>query len=637
MLENLESRTLLSASLPLVAPPVSVTAPVVSVQPPLVSALVGPTNLTQTVLGPTSIRLDWTNNDATAAGFWLFRSNDNITFTQVAKVASPTTSTYTDNSALPFHTYYYKVHVYTSAATSSPSNVVSATTPLGIPTGITAVAKSPTSLQVTWANSDASAAGYRVFRSTDGVNFSQVGTITSGATKTYLDTTNASSTAYTYKVQSYNGASSSGFSGTASATTPLITPTPFTAIAQSGSTIALSWTNLDPATTGYILQRSLNGTTFTPLATITDPTATTYTDSNLTSGRVYTYQLQATGALTPSAFTAKVAATTPLAAPSALSATTLTPTSIRLNWTINDPNAAGFTIMRSLDGVTFTQLAKTTTPAVATYTDTTALPFKTYTYKILDYTAAANSPYSNAASATTPLAIPANLAASVLSPTSIKLAWADTDAAAQGYQIFRSPDGVNYSQITTITSRTTLTFTDTVSSVSSYSYRVVAYNGSTTSANSNIVTAATPLGTPAGFAGAITGPTAIRLSWTSIDANATGMILQRSADGSAFVNLATLTDPTQLSYTDSAVMTGHTYAYKLQATKGVTTSAFTTAATVALPIAPPTNLAYTILGPTSVKLTWTNNDTSATGFWIFRSTDGVNFAQLIKVVSPATT
>jgi hypothetical protein len=69
----------------------------------------------------------------------------------------------------------------------------------------------------------------------------------------------------------------------------------------SGVDIALSWSapssNGGRAVSGYRIQRSTDGVTFTTIVDNTNSTGTTYTDTNLTPGRTYTYRVAAINAV----------------------------------------------------------------------------------------------------------------------------------------------------------------------------------------------------------------------------------------------------------------------------------------------------------------------------------------------------
>ena len=76
-------------------------------------------------------------------------------------------------------------------------------------------------------------------------------------------------------------------------------PAPVTtlAIAYANGSATLTWTDANADNTGYIVQRSVDsGTTWTTINTITSAATLTYTDTGLTTGTTYQYQVIATNA-----------------------------------------------------------------------------------------------------------------------------------------------------------------------------------------------------------------------------------------------------------------------------------------------------------------------------------------------------
>ncbi len=82
---------------------------------------------------------------------------------------------------------------------------------------------------------------------------------------------------------------------------------------------------------------------------------------------------------------------------------------------------------------------------------------------------------------------PTSLTATAALLLRVDLSWTATvDLRATGYQVFRgTASGGPYTQITTITSRTTTTYQDTVPLPGQYYYVLKTYFGSWTSINSN--------------------------------------------------------------------------------------------------------------------------------------------------------
>ena len=91
-------------------------------------------------------------------------------------------------------------------------------------------------LSVSWEDNSADETGFKVERSSDGVNFVQVGTVAADVV-TYVDTTVVSSTTYWYRVAAYDASSTSEYSNIASMTTPALSIKPSITVQPSSQTV----------------------------------------------------------------------------------------------------------------------------------------------------------------------------------------------------------------------------------------------------------------------------------------------------------------------------------------------------------------------------------------------------------------
>jgi chitodextrinase len=190
------------------------------------------------------------------------------------------------------------------------------------------------------------------------------------------------------------------------------TPAALVATAASSSQINLTWTasgGSDPATS-YLIQRC-SGTNCTNFVLIGSSTSAAYSDSGLTPGTSYSYQVEANdnnGDLsafsnTATATTNSGADTTPPTAPAALAATAASSAQINLGWTASSDNVGvtGYLIERcqGVGCASFVQIGTTTS---TTYNDSGLAAATTYDYRVRAADAAGNlSTYSNVASART--------------------------------------------------------------------------------------------------------------------------------------------------------------------------------------------------------------------------------------------
>jgi autotransporter-associated beta strand protein len=274
--------------------------------PPTYDSLTAPTGLTAALAASgTGIALSW-NGVSGAAGYLIQRAASNSSWTQIATTAAGTL-VYSDSGPTGGQLYYYRVSATdSSAGQSAPSTVATIVNRPSAPS--TSVNGGwAYQLQVAW-NLIPSATSYTVLRSTDGVNYSTIGT-TPADDVTYTDFTVNPDSKYWYEVIANNPVGSSTGS-TALGISSLPVPTGLT-ITQGAGQLALQWTAVSGAT-NYEVQRSTDDINFSTIAV----TATnTYTDTGAAPLTTYYYRITAVDAGTgvssasPSAVVYSTAAT----------------------------------------------------------------------------------------------------------------------------------------------------------------------------------------------------------------------------------------------------------------------------------------------------------------------------------------
>jgi hypothetical protein len=350
-------------------------------------------------------------------------------------------------------------------------------TPTPQPTPDAPVATDPTSITTTsfsanW-NSAAGATAYLLDVATNS-SFTQyvVGYINLnvGNVQTKSVTGLSPNTAYYYRVRGTNNGGPSLNSNTKSATTlsgptptptptptpiPCFTPTPapsgLSCTSASATEIDLNWVDTTNNETGFKIERSTDGTTFTQIALVAADVVS-YNDTGLTTGQIYYYRVRAyitcTGAgtcgantycsaysnvsnCTPSGTPTPTPTPTPTATPTPTSTpvfilppTTLVATAsacqqISLHWDDNSNNETGYKIERSINNTTFSQID--TVPAdTTTYVSNLTLSgprwYKVRAYRI-DANGESNSTYSNTATATTVACSPTPTPTATPTPT----------------------------------------------------------------------------------------------------------------------------------------------------------------------------------------------------------------------------
>jgi FtsP/CotA-like multicopper oxidase with cupredoxin domain len=301
--------------------------------------------------------------------------------------------------------------------------------------------------------------------------------------------------------------------------------------------ITVTWKDNSVAETSYVLQRAPSGSTaWVDIGTIQSPlnqpntkgTTKSILDATAQAGIAYQYQVVALNqvgygaefpTVTVKSTSAPLSVTAALPGPNAptnLTATALYgPTRVQLSWTDTSNNENLFQVWRSVNGGAFTQIAtvnrsngqRTATGGTVSYTNTTSLTNgSTYAYYVIAVNTAPNpdqaSLPSNTASVTitlpTPPAAPTNLTGIAiripgnLLQDRVTLGWTDNANNETGYVIQRSTSS-NFTNATTVTIGPNIgTYSENVSRVLNFYYRVRAFNAAGNSAWSNVVFVTTP-------------------------------------------------------------------------------------------------------------------------------------------------
>src|SRR5439155_13015578 len=265
-------------------------------------------------------------------------------------------------AAAPDTSYAFRVTAFNSAGESVASNTATVTTPAmpAAPSGLAATAVGATQVNLTWTDNANNEDGFKVYRSTDGVNWVWFASAGQNATA-YNWTSATSATTYSFRVTAFNAVGESAPSNTATATTASApaAPSNLTASAVSGSDVNLAWADNSANEDGFKLYRSTDGVNWVWFASA-GPNATSSTWSGGSPGTTYSFRVSAYNSIGESAAsnTATVTTLAPPLAPSSLTAVaTAGGTEVNLTWADNANNEDGFKLYRSTDGTNWVWFA----------------------------------------------------------------------------------------------------------------------------------------------------------------------------------------------------------------------------------------------------------------------------------------
>ncbi|MDD5595136.1 MAG: fibronectin type III domain-containing protein, partial [Candidatus Omnitrophica bacterium] len=593
----------------------------------------GPTALGASVNSPNQVSLTWVDNSEDEDGFKIERRSEDGEFSQI-DIVGPNIMDYINSGLASDTKYYFRVRAFNNLGDSEYSNISSVITSTSVPnapSALTALASSPTQIDLNWKDNSHNEVGFMIERRMEGTDFAVI-YIVNADQNSYSDMGLSPLIKFYYRVRAYNTAGQSEYSNIADATTPQslpAAPTALGAYAISANEIGITWIDNSNNEEGFKIERRTQDTEFTQIDTI-GANSTNYNSKNLIPNTQYYFRVRAFNKVGNSEYSNVDSTSTYTGipnAPSELSALATSSSQIDLNWKDNSHNEVGFILERHLEGMDFAVItilnADTTT-----YRDIGISPNTKFYYRIRAYNTAGQSEYSNIADATTPQSLPiapTALGVSISSAIQIRITWVDNSNNEAGFRIERSlkPD-TDFSQIATVGANTNI-FDDTgINLDNTYYYRVCAYNSAGNSEYTNIGTAPLNPGIPtqpSGLAAAVVSSSQINLSWQDNSDNETGFKIERHIEGAEFIEVR-IVNAAVTNYSDTQLDEKTKYYYRVRAFNLVGNSGYSNIAqattSLAVPGAP-TALAAVTASANEIRLYWVRNSTNEDGFKIERS------------------
>ena len=488
--------------------------------------------------------------------------------------------------------YYYRIVATNTGGDSRPSNTASATTlpaAPAAPTGLTVTfdPKNASALLLKWTDRSSNELGFKVMRSADnGVTFSLLATVAPGVTA-YSDTGLGTDTTYVYEVVATNAGGDSAPSNQVTAVTLPAAPTSLAATALTSTRVRLFWTNNSTTLTGFKIQRKTGAGPYVTIATVA-PDVDTYEDAAAAGGTTYTYQVLATnqtGSSLPSNPATVTTLPNPPAAPTGLTAVALDQHNVQLTWRDNSTTETGFRILRSSDnGASYNEI-NDVAANVKTYTDTGLDANSRYLYQVVATNTGGDFAASNTATVTTKPDLPAapsNVGITAPSPTSLQITWQDNSGGTASFKVERKTGSGGYTLVATVGPGLTGYTDNGLKQNTTYAYRVLATNAGGDFTPSDPVIAVTPPAAPSGLTAAASGNGQVTLHWSPNLGGTDGYKIERSVSGGGFQEIPVTIGGTATSFTDTGLLGGTAFSYRIRAFNGGGFSGYSNVASVTL-------------------------------------------------------
>lgn len=486
-------------------------------------------------------------------------------------------------------------------------------------------------INLSWTDNAGAEHGYSVFRS-EGAGFVSIDSVGESVT-TFSDRTALSQKEYIYKVVAFGDQRESPVSNAVLVSTaswlPPLTPGSVTGSIINGyQAVALAWLNVENEN-GFEIERSVNNAAFVKLTTVAQNELLYQTDFSFeTSVR---YRVRAVNHFGGSAYSAIVAVPNVLAPPLDLSATeNFVLGTITLSWFDNSSRESGFAIFRSEDGGSFVAI-DSANANTNLFIDDTAVPQKTYSYKIVAFDDAETSPGTNVVLVSTsswhlPLP-PETFSYYALQPDfkTVRIAWSDVGDAT-GYELERSVNGDAFSKIAEPGRNESY---DDGLPAGVVRYRIRSVNAHGKSGYSRIIEVVLAPTNLAITKDNVNG--VLHLAWADHDATENGFIIFRSQGSGVFTAIDSVA-ANVIFYGDETALPVREYFYKIAAYRTTAQSDGSNTVYVStsnwLPPSEPKNFNFAFPDHfLTVSLSWTDVD-DETSFDLERSINGAAFARL---------
>jgi len=303
--------------------------------------LPAPAGLTLALGDGTGVHVDW-NEVPGAEQYVIERSEDNVNFTPVGTTATGATGDPTEFEDLGLFgsmRYFYRVRAVDASGASAASASATIVNRPNATADAAVTSWQTDTIVLNWTDVSGDT-GYRIERSTDGVNFTQVATVGTNV-PTWNNTRLSTATVYHYRITplSPQGDGPSTVV-TGSTRLPALNGLAFTSVASDA--VALQW-NPIAGVSDYRIRRSSDGEDYTVVETVSG--VTSYVDHDVNPVEEYYYRVSGVNEHSESEGTATVFTATPW------------DEALPFPWNSQDIGNVGGDGAVSLSGNTFTQIA----------------------------------------------------------------------------------------------------------------------------------------------------------------------------------------------------------------------------------------------------------------------------------------
>jgi formylglycine-generating enzyme required for sulfatase activity len=420
-----------------------------------------------------TFRLNWKSNSVGEDGFKIERSIDESDYTEIASV---TDTIYVDDAVSKgYTTVNYRVRAYKGDIyTDYVSDNSSVSFPE--PTNLVYTKETLSTIRLNWADNSYGEEGFKIDKKVGTQDWiSSFASVGENIT-TWTDTNAEINEYLQYRIYGYKGLNLTESVSTEIIDNTIPAPTALSIVQNNVHTFTLYWTDNSLGEDGFRIERKIDEGEFTEIATVTE---TNYVDDSVAKkgyGTVY-YQIRAYKGIYNSAYaTANSEVSFP--APTYITATQLSLTSVNLTWDDNSIGEEIFEIERKLSTEsTYIKIGEVVgnDNSTQSWIDDDLEPTKSYIYQI-KATYGLNSSIGTTLSYDNIVYAPSDLTYKIISSNQLELNWTDNSNIEEGYIISRKIGLTStWTEIATVDADSTKWTDDGYDSSESNHYKVRAH------------------------------------------------------------------------------------------------------------------------------------------------------------------
>ncbi|MDA3884498.1 MAG: fibronectin type III domain-containing protein [Candidatus Delongbacteria bacterium] len=578
-----------------------------------------------------TIHLSWSDRSNGEDGFKIDRYV-NGSWTEEFSVLDQNASAWTDSNALLNDTIQYRIYAYRNTSESLPLLTDKVENLIPMPTDLTIKQNDVSTFELNWTDNCLGEEGFIIQRSIDGSAFTAIDSLNANTT-TFIDPTVGKSKSLSdvsYRIMTYFDNYTSNFT---EITSNIEFPAPSAVGYEklSVNSIRINWTDNSISEDGFRIDKKVGANNWvTGYATVgTD--ITTWTDTSAEINENILYSISAYKGINSTTTSNSPLIVNTFPAPTSLTYSKLTITSIKVDWQDNSVGEDGFRIDRSVNGV-WTNNYVTLPSNTRTYADGFVPVNKTMQYRIYAYKGADQSTTASTSNISNVLPPPSNPVLSQLAVNIVRIDWTDNSTGEDGFKIDRKDETGTWTNDYASLSPDAITWNDSTAVISdSLQYRIYAYKGAENSVYANAFASDLTFPPPTDVQFVKINLNTIDIYWTDNSVGESGYKIDRQVEGNSWeIEIGTVGTDIE-TWSDSNVPLNSEVQYRVYGFTATDESSYGYSELINNAIPSPVLDLVTQLSVSSFKLDWSDNSNGEDGFKIERKIDDGTYSQIASV------